>query len=63
MSLFSCNIFTGISFSFEAFLKLRFSISVTSFFFLFRREFVTGCFHTFFDTDYTGMLRELFNAR
>ena len=31
-------------------------------FLIIKREFVTGCFSTFFDTDYTGMFRELFNA-
>ena len=63
MSLFPFNIFTGISFCCEAFLGLRFSISVRNFFLSsYLKENLFGCFHKFFDTDYTGMLRELFNA-
>ena len=54
MSLFSFNISTGISFS---------GVKILDFFKRFLSFFVTGCFHTFLDTDYTGMLREHFNAR
>ena len=65
MSLFSFNIFTGISFCCEAFLELRFWISVKKFlsFFILKREFVTVFFHTLLDTDYTGMCRELVKSR
>ena len=65
MSLFPFNIFTGISFCCEAFLELRFSISVRNFFLssYLKENLLLVVFHTFFDTDYTGMLRELFIAR
>ena len=65
MSLFSFNVFKGISFCCEAFLEFRFWISVRNFFsfFIFKRESVTVCFHTLLDTDYAGIRRELFNAR
>ena len=49
MSLFPFNIFTGLSFCCEAFLELRFWISVRNFLLLRNlcKKFVTGCSHTF----------------
>ena len=64
MSLFSFNIFTGISFCCEAFMELRFWISVRNFFLSsYLKENLLLVVSIRFDTDYTGMLRELFNAR
>ena len=60
MSLFSFNIFTGISFCCEAFLESRFWIPVWNLFLSsYLKEnllFVTGCFHMLFDTDILGCL-------
>ena len=60
---FSFNNFTGLSFCCEAFLELRFWVSVKKFFFfILKRAFVTVSFHTLLNTDYTGMRRELFQC-
>ena len=56
MSLFLFNVFTGISFCCDAFLELRFWISVRNF-------FLSSYLKENLLLVVTGMLGELFNAR
>ena len=56
MSLFLFNVFTGISFCSDAFLELRFWISVRNF-------FLSSYLKENLLLVVTGMLGELFNAR